>query len=90
MNRLKNYIFITQEGTTLDPESNDVENCQVLGWGRGKNEKEAFENWVEENNFILLIGFDEVIAFELKYIDHWREAKHFSLIDEKKKWKEVK
>ena len=76
---MKNYIFITKEGCCSDPEGNDIENCQVLGWGQGENVKEAFKKSNEEFDGILNTGFDEVIAFELKYLDHYRYAEYLSL-----------
>lgn len=45
---MKSFVFITTEGFTYQPDSQssepDIENCQVLGYGDGKNPQEAFNN----------------------------------------------
>ena len=45
---MKNYIFITEEGITYQPNSTspepDIENCQVIGFAKGNNGDEAFKN----------------------------------------------
>lgn len=46
---MKKYIFYTSEGFTEDNNLEQSENCQVLGWQEGKNEKEAFESFKREN-----------------------------------------
>lgn len=48
----KIYIFYTTEGFTQDLNKNDIENCQVLGWANGSNEKDAFDNFRKENSSI--------------------------------------
>lgn len=67
MNR---YIFITTEGFTFQPGSQnaepDAENMQVLGFGKGNTAEEAIENMTKENGFLVETTFDEVIAIELK------------------------
>jgi hypothetical protein len=69
-NKIKNFIFYTTEGCTLRPNycegDSDVENCQILGWAKANNPKEAFELLKLENPWILNFGFEEVIASELK------------------------
>jgi len=66
---LKHYIFITTEGYTFKPESDlaepDVENCQVLGFSSGRNEKEAFANFINENSFYNKLSFDETSCYEI-------------------------
>ncbi len=46
---MKKYIFYTSDGFTKNQSNNDVENCQILGWQKGRSEKEAFENFKKEN-----------------------------------------
>jgi len=45
---MKSYIFITEEGTSYQPNSispePDIDNCQVIAFAKGKNEDEAFIN----------------------------------------------
>jgi hypothetical protein len=44
----------------------DVENCQVLGWGKGSNAKDAFYDFKKQNNWLKNAKFNEVIGAELK------------------------
>ena len=48
MKNMKDFIFITFEGYTFQPNSEsdipDIENMQVIGFSKGLNSKEAFEN----------------------------------------------
>ena len=63
---MRYFIFLTQEGLTKTPENKDIENLQVIGTANGKNEKQAFDNIVKENNFLLDTGYNEVVGLELK------------------------
>jgi hypothetical protein len=67
---MKTFIFITAEGFTYQPGSElpepDIENCQVIGFGRGKNIEEAFEDMICSNNHLLKTSFSEIIGLELK------------------------
>ena len=62
---MKYFIFLTQEGLTKAPSDVDVENLQVLGISKGNDKKEAFGNFVKDNEHLLDTDFDEVIAMEL-------------------------
>jgi len=44
----------------------DIENLQVLGIVCGINEKEAFVTLIKENPHLVISGFEDVIAMELK------------------------
>ncbi|MCH7559153.1 MAG: hypothetical protein IIB56_17110 [Planctomycetes bacterium] len=70
---MNSYIFITTEGYTFQPESEsiepDIENCQVIGFAKGKNPKQAFQNMIQENSNLLETTFDELICYELKDYD---------------------
>ncbi|GAB4221202.1 MAG: hypothetical protein Kow00102_14920 [Spirochaetota bacterium] len=46
---MRTYIFYTTEGFTEDNNLNQTENCQILDWQKGNNEKEAFENFKKDN-----------------------------------------
>jgi len=78
---MNEYIFITTEGYTFQPDSEvsepDIENCQVIGFGKGNNAQGAFENMLSENDYLLETSFDEVICYELKNDN----KKHFYLND---------
>lgn len=54
---MHNYIFLTHEGYTYQPNSNsdapDIENLQVIGVADGENEQDAFYNLMNERNYLL-------------------------------------
>ena len=78
-----NYIFITNDGYTYQPNSNspepDVENCQVIGFAKGSNENEAFNSLIKENEYLLATNFNEIICIELKNEDYYQRSKYFYL-----------
>ncbi len=80
---MRSYIFITTEGYTFQPGSEsaepDIENCQVIGSVQGIDEKQAFQNLVEENSYLLDTTFDELICLELKHTDYSKYAHYFYL-----------
>jgi len=80
---MNSYIFITIEGYTFQPESEsieqDIENCQVIGFAKGKDANQAFQNLTKENPYLLDTTFDELISIELKHADYDKHAKHFHL-----------
>ena len=82
---VRNFIFYTTEGYTFQPGSEndvpDVENCQVLGWGNGKNTEEAFNDFKEQSPWLKTLSFDEVIGVELKD----EKTYHFNLKDKYEK-----
>lgn len=55
---MKNYIFLTVEGFTYQPGSEsiepDIENLQVIGFSKGEDSENAFENLVDENQYLLI------------------------------------
>ncbi len=67
--RRRHYIFITTEGHTFQPDSDqaepDIDNCQVLGWAEGDDAEAAFHALVVENPWLLETTFEEVIALKL-------------------------
>ena len=62
---MKTYIFYTSEGYTQEPNNCDIENCQVISWGKGNTPEEAFENLKQENEYLEDTSFDDVICQEL-------------------------
>ena len=44
----------------------DIENMQVVGFSKGLNSKEAFENLKTKNSYLLETTFNEIISIELK------------------------
>jgi len=65
METIKVYIFYTSEGFTEDNQNKPTENCQILGWSKGKNSQEAFRNLLKENKYLEEIDFNEVMCQEL-------------------------
>lgn len=56
---MNEYIIYTTEGYTTAPnEDVEVENCQMLGTAKGKDEREAKSNLLKENPWIIKAGFD--------------------------------
>ncbi len=84
---MESYIFITTEGYTFQPWSKaiepDVENCQVVGFAKGVNAQQAFQNLIKENSFLLETTFDEVVCLELRNLDYHKHQKYFYLNDYK-------
>ena len=82
---MNSYIFITTEGYTFQSGSEaiepDIENCQVIGFAQGEDEQQAFENLVKENQYLLETTFDELICFELKHADYFKQRAYFHLSD---------
>lgn len=58
---MNKYIFYTTEGHTDAPNENvEVENCQVLGFAKGRNAQEAQTILLKENPWIIEAGFDPI------------------------------
>ena len=73
---MKAFIFLTEEGYTFQPGSiaaePDVDNLQVLGFGKGVDLEDAFENYLAENEWIGRTSFREVMCSELKEANYER------------------
>jgi hypothetical protein len=82
---MNSYIFITTEGYTFRPESEstepDIENCQVIGFAQGTDERSAFENLVAENGYLIGTTFDQIRCFELRHTPPDDFAHYFYLTD---------
>ncbi len=80
---MKSCIFMTEEGATYQPNTlspePDIENCQVIGFAKGKNENEAFKSLIKSNDYLLNTSFNEIICIELKNEDYYRKATYFYL-----------
>lgn len=81
---MKSYIFVTGEGNTETPSGEEIDNIQVLGFEIGKNEDEAYKNFLEEYKYLLETSFDDVICIELKELNYWDKCKRFSLEEVRK------
>ena len=67
---MKKFIFITDEGFTFQPGSEDyepdIENMQVVGFGEGNTIDDAMENMIDENPYLKNTKFSKVIGIEIK------------------------
>lgn len=54
---MNEYLFTTIEGTTVSPNSIDVENCQLLARVDACNMADARSKLIEENKWIKEAGF---------------------------------
>lgn len=76
---MKNYIFLTAEGFTFQPNSDriepDIENLQVIGLNEGRNCNEAFRALLEENVNLRHTSFNEIFSFELS--ENYRKNKSY-------------
>lgn len=61
---MKDFIFITDEGFTYDPNNKLIENMQLLGSAQGKDILEAFKNFKQAQSYLSEFAFKEVIAVE--------------------------
>ena len=54
---MKTFIFYTSEGYTESPDCGAIDNCQLLGEAKGESAKEALDNLLKENPWIIENGF---------------------------------
>lgn len=63
------YIFLTTEGSTFQPDSAsyepDIENMQVIGFAQGDTAQDATRNLLELNEYLATANFDEIFAIQL-------------------------
>lgn len=80
---MKNYIFLTSEGYTYQPNSEsiepDIDNLQAIGISEGNNSQMAFENLIKKSEYLLETTFDEVFCYELSQ-DFKESVSHFNLV----------
>lgn len=80
---MKNYIFLTSEGTTYQPDpeglGEDIENLQVIGFASGNSPEDAVKNLLKDDSHLKETTFDEIMAMELNSTD----CTHHSLKDTK-------
>ena len=66
---MKQYIFVSSEGYTYQPDSvsniSDIENLQVIGFGKGLSSNEAFNNMLLDDKHIQETNFNEVHCYRL-------------------------
>ena len=66
---MNEYIFLTDEGFTFQPNSVDgmkeIENIQVIGFAKGVNSDEAFLNLLSENPYLRETSFEKIFCYQL-------------------------
>ena len=76
-----NYIFVTSEGHTFQPNSKsiepDIENLQAIGFSQGKNSKDAFRNLLKENKYLMNTTFNAITSYELNTDHKSSKCDHF-------------
>lgn len=78
------YIFLTNEGYTYQPNSEniepDCENSQLIGIAKGENQEEAFENLINEREYLKYFNFNEIYCYKLDK-DYKKSKKYFYIKD---------
>lgn len=82
---MNKYIFLTNEGYTFQPNSNDdlpnIENMQVIGFSFGNSPNDAFNRLIKENIYLTTSNFNEI--FSLKLDDTYEQSKKTFFLKEK-------
>lgn len=70
MDRIREFIFLTSEGITYQPnlhgdDRDIVENLQVIGFASGENSEQAFSNLKSENSWLKEISFKNIFSYPL-------------------------
>lgn len=80
---MKTYIFLTKEGHTYQPDSEsvmpDIENLQVIGFAKGRNPKQAFDNLLEDNKYLKDTSFNEVVCYPLD--ENYKNKKEYFYLE---------
>jgi hypothetical protein len=65
---MNNYIFLTDEGYTFQPETEDepveIENLQVIGFARGTDGISAYQNLLSANPQLKEKALERVFCFQ--------------------------
>lgn len=84
---MKQYIFLTFEGHTFQPDSEseeqDIENLQVIGFSSGLNQEDAFKNLIKESEYLMKTKFDEIFCYHLG--DNYKDSKRYFYLSDNKK-----
>jgi len=66
---MDNYIFLTTEGYTFQPDSEtatpDIENMQVIGFSNGSTADEAFDNLLNTYAYLRDTSFRSIFCYKL-------------------------
>lgn len=78
---MNNYLFLTNEGNTYQPDSEsiepDCENSQLIGISSG-NTQEEFKNLINEKEYLRQFNFNEIYCYELA--KNYEERKRYFYI----------
>lgn len=81
---MNNYIFLTNDGYTFQPDSEsiepDCENAQLIGIAAGNTQEEAFNNLINEKEYLRELNFDEVYCYKLAK-DYEENIRYFYIKD---------
>jgi hypothetical protein len=70
---MNNYIFLTDEGYTFQPETEDepmeIENLQVIGTAKGIDGNDAYRNLLAENPQLDPTTFQRIFCYQLEKDD---------------------
>jgi hypothetical protein len=79
---LNHYLFLTDEGYTFQPDSEselpNVENLQVIGFAKGINADEAYNDLLLENPYLRETGFEKIFCYQLDK-DYEQNRKDYNL-----------
>ncbi|MGD8403745.1 MAG: hypothetical protein PVJ21_08800 [Anaerolineales bacterium] len=66
---MDNYIFLTDEGYTFQPDTDattpDIENLQVIGFSNGNTADEAFDNLLDTHAYLKDTSFKRIFCYKL-------------------------
>lgn len=66
---MDDYIFLSAEGYTFQPDSNaetpDIDNLQVIGFSRGGTADEAFDNLLIAHAYLKETSFESIFCYKL-------------------------
>ena len=79
---MNNYIFLTDEGYTFQPDSEsetpDIENLQVIGFASGTTAEKAYKNILVTYPYLKRTTFNNIFCYKLD--DQYEESrKNFCL-----------
>lgn len=74
---MNNFIFLTNEGYTYQPETEsdipDIENMQVIGFSRGLTANDAFTNLLDTHSYLKTTSFENIFCYQLD--EHYEETR---------------
>jgi len=87
------YIFYTDQGLTIAPNGEDVENFQIIGFEEGISEVDAFGNLLKNNDWIIEMKFstDNIkckLVFETNFSSKVHKVLDYLWKDEERHYEE--